>query len=347
MNNKPKTRKQPEGVSAETVQYMPQTSSAKSGESERRDALYRLLVESSDDAIYLVDRECKYLYMNRRHQERLGLSGEEVAGLQYSRFHSLSETRYFVCKVNEVVRTGKSAHHVHRSLRDGRYFLRTLSPIMGQGGEIEAVSVISKDISQLKMTEKRLHSLSVTDELTGLLNRRGFLSLAGQQVKISHRLKKGMSLLSADLDDLKKINDTFGHQEGDGAIIETATILRESFRKADIIARIGGDEFVVLLIEPAYDDPDVYASRVRRILEIHNAENNRGYRLSLSLGMASCDPDSSYSIHDLIAEADKLMYEQKRKKKRSKVQAGPLTCHGEMRADHSLSCRENDFFVLA
>ncbi len=145
---------------------------------------YRLAVESTDDSIFIVDRKYKYFFVNRKHESRLGLPGEKILGQLYGRFHSPEETRFFIEKVAEVVRTRSSVQHVHRSHRDGRYFLRTLSPIAETDGKIAAVTVISKDISELKMNEEKLLSLSNTDELTGLFNRRGFFALAGQQLKI-------------------------------------------------------------------------------------------------------------------------------------------------------------------
>ena len=280
---------------------------------------YRLVVESTDDSIYIVDRKYRYLFINKKHESRF-LPSEQIMGQPYSKFHSPDETRCFIEKVIEVFRTGKSVQHVHRSQRDGRYFLRTLSPIAENNGKIEAVTVVSKDISELKMTEEKLLSLSNTDELTGLFNRRGFFALAGQQLKISQRLKKGMSLLSADLDGLKKINDTFGHQVGDRALIETASILRECFRDVDIIARIGGDEFVILLIEPSHAKLDAYTARLQRKIEQRNCRYERNYTLSISIGIAHFEPGSPCTIDDLIARADGLMYEQKRNKKKSEPQ---------------------------
>src|SRR4030042_4829587 len=95
--------------------------------------------------------------------------------------------------------------------------------------------------------QKRIRSMLVTDELTGLYNRRGFFTFAEQEIKLANRLRRELYLLYADLDNLKEINDSFGHMEGDSVLIETAKILRETFRQSDIIARIGGDEFVAIL----------------------------------------------------------------------------------------------------
>ena len=322
MNDRDKTKRQPTNDIAGSPQghLFIKTSEVAPSDLLGSADKYRLVVESTDDSIYLVDRKYKYLFINKKHELRLGLPSEQIMGQPYGKFHSPAETRCFVEKVIEVFRTGRSVQHVHRSHRDGRYFLRTLSPLIEANGKIAAVTVISKDISELKMNEEKLLSLSNTDELTGLFNRRGFFALAGQQLKISHRLKKGMSLLSADLDGLKKINDTFGHQEGDRALIETAAILKECFRDVDIIARIGGDEFVVLLIEPSCYKLGAYTARLQRKIELHNIRYERNYTLSISIGIAHFEPESQCSIDDLIAKADGLMYEQKRNKKKSQLQ---------------------------
>ncbi len=115
------------------------------------EAKYRSLVETTDDSIYLVNRKCEYLFMNAKHQSRLSfLSDKEYVGRAYSDFHSPEEKKVFSEKVNEVFETGKPLQHEHRSQRDGHYVLRTLSPIKGPNNEVVAVSVVSKDITELK-----------------------------------------------------------------------------------------------------------------------------------------------------------------------------------------------------
>jgi PAS domain S-box-containing protein len=114
------------------------------------EARYRSLVESTDDSIYLVSRKCGYLFMNAKHRSRLGFFGEEYMGKAYEEFHSPEETRVFREDVERVFETGESLQHEHRSQRDGKYFLRTLSPIRGPHGEIAGVSVVSKNVTQLK-----------------------------------------------------------------------------------------------------------------------------------------------------------------------------------------------------
>jgi diguanylate cyclase (GGDEF)-like protein len=164
--------------------------------------------------------------------------------------------------------------------------------------------------------EEELLGLSITDALTGLHNRRGFISLAEQQLKLSDRNKRGVRLYFADLDGLKWINDTLGHEEGDKSLIEAASVFSETFRASDIIARMGGDEFAILAIDPKdTSNPEMLLSRLQSQIDRHNNQENRKYRLSISIGYALYNPESPCSLDDLMARADKLMYEQKRSKK--------------------------------
>jgi diguanylate cyclase (GGDEF)-like protein len=166
------------------------------------------------------------------------------------------------------------------------------------------------------LQQERLRVLSITDELTGLLNRRGFFSLAEQQLKMARRKDQGGHIMYVDIDDMKDINDTLGHQEGDLALIDTAHLLRTTFRNSDIIARIGGDEFVVIPLES--DDPNLenITARLQKNVDRHNKSRQRKYTLSLSFGISRYDPGSSESLDKLLTLADKLMLEQKKLKHR-------------------------------
>ncbi|HAM53563.1 MAG TPA: hypothetical protein DCP92_23795 [Nitrospiraceae bacterium] len=278
---------------------------------------YRSLVESTDDSIYLVDVNGWYLFMNKKHLSRLGLPEGGFLGRAYVDFHSPKAAKEFIDMVGKVCKTGESVQYEHRSHRDGRYFLRTLSPVKKSDGKTMAVTAISKDITDLKQMEEKLRVFSFTDDLTGLYNRRGCFALIEQQFKLSKRLKKGIFMLYADLDNLKAINDTLGHQEGDRALVDIANILRATFRESDIIGRIGGDEFVVIPIGTTGDNIKIVTDRLQKVLAIHNAESTRSYGLSLSFGVTHYDPENPCSIDELLLRADKLMYEQKRLKRES------------------------------
>jgi len=161
---------------------------------------------------------------------------------------------------------------------------------------------------------ERLHAISLHDELTGLHNRRGFFTLAEHLLKTAKRQQKGLFMLYSDLDGLKSINDVSGHQKGDWALIDTANILKETFRGSDIIARIGGDEFVVMPIENKGDNLEIVINRLQKALEMDNAKSKRDYKLSISTGTAYFDPLSPCTIDELLSQTDRGMYEQKRSK---------------------------------
>ena len=161
--------------------------------------------------------------------------------------------------------------------------------------------------------EEALLALSLTDELTGLFNRRRFFVLTEQYLKVAIRTKKRSLLLYIDMDELKWINDHYGHNEGDRALIDLSNILKKTFRESDIIARIGGDEFVALL-ESTVENDEILITRLSENIKDHNAKQTRHYKLSVSVGVAQFDPENPISIDDLLSEADALMYAQKRKR---------------------------------
>ncbi len=190
-----------------------------------------------------------------------------------------------------------------------------------QQKEMELLEFVSTQVTQVierKRLEEEILSLSLTDELTGLYNRRGFMVLAEQEVKLAHRKKRNMLLFFGDVDKLKTINDNQGHAQGDLALKEVAVILKKIFREADIIARIGGDEFVALALDASQEGEKILKDRIQSAFEVRNQQGDMAFNLSLSLGIVSYDPEAPCTVSKLIARADELMYEQKQKKKENK-----------------------------
>jgi diguanylate cyclase (GGDEF)-like protein len=159
-------------------------------------------------------------------------------------------------------------------------------------------------------TAEEVRKLTLVDELTGLLNRRGFYSLGKQHIKIAQRASRQLVLFYIDLDGLKLVNDQFGHFEGDQALRQIASILKETFRSSDLIARLGGDEFTVLAIDAVRDSVDNMLSRLEAHLRAANLNNPR-YQLSLSTGFARFDPQDSPDLEKMLVEADEAMYSYK------------------------------------
>lgn len=169
----------------------------------------------------------------------------------------------------------------------------------------------------IETERKLLRRMSLVDDLTGLYNRRGFMTLADQHMKTAVRENKRPIILFTDLDDMKWINDTLGHLAGDRALVATAGILRETFRESDIIARMGGDEFVVFALETPGSDADSLLFRLSRNLETYNASSGTPFRILLSIGVSQYSPDDPANIETLLSRADQRMYAQKMKKKKA------------------------------
>jgi two-component system cell cycle response regulator len=161
------------------------------------------------------------------------------------------------------------------------------------------------------LIDREIRSLAVTDDLTGLYNRRGFLASATTQLKVAHRHTENVLLLYCDVDNLKEINDSFGHQAGDEALVRAAAALRETFRDSDILARLGGDEFAALAADASVPNRHAIVPRIEKSLEKWNAEETR-YNLSFSIGVARFNPQASVSLGELMARADEDMYVHKR-----------------------------------
>ena len=172
-------------------------------------------------------------------------------------------------------------------------------------------------VSELEKVNDRLRSLSLSDGLTGLNNRRGFMILATGLLKFTRRAGYSLCLLYIDLDSLKYINDTFGHTAGDTAITHFARILTDTFRDSDVIGRMGGDEFVALLIDASEDDLAGMQARLQSNVDAHNLQAERGHALSFSLGVIRVDSISTISMEALLSQADAAMYKHKQSRKRT------------------------------
>jgi diguanylate cyclase (GGDEF)-like protein/PAS domain S-box-containing protein len=182
-------------------------------------------------------------------------------------------------------------------------------------GNVKWIDGVIEDITERKQLEEQLRAISLVDDLTGLYNRRGFLTVAEHQLKLAVRNRKSLLLLFIDLDNLKDVNDEFGHPIGDQALIQTTRILKKTFRGSDIIARIGGDEFVVLTLEISGASARTFSDRLQKSLDSFNRHTRLPFTLALSVGWAHYDPARPRSIHTLLAQADRMMYRHKQSKK--------------------------------
>ena len=177
-----------------------------------------------------------------------------------------------------------------------------------------------------------LVNLSLVDDLTGLSNRRGFLNLANHHAKVANRTKKTFLVGFIDIDGMKHINDTFGHQEGNHALLEAANVLRDSFRQSDILGRFGGDEFAVIVSDAVGGSTATVIDRLRDKVRVRNAQPGVRYPLSLSIGIVTSDALPSPDLGQLLHQADALMYQRKRDRQlraHAAISTGPVFRPGE------------------
>jgi diguanylate cyclase (GGDEF)-like protein len=275
-------------------------------QSEERTERVQAVVENMEDGFLVFDQDWSVSYANAGAGKVLGqtfrhlVAGADGRGLE----DGGSQARQFRIVVHEPdpADPGAPAVVLDRWIQQRSYATET------------GHAVYLHDATERKQLEERIRTSSLLDDLTGLHNRRGFLTLAEQHLKLAERTGRNVLLIFADLDNFKSINDEHGHQEGDRALVAAARTLREVFRDSDILARIGGDEFVVLALETTDTSGDLLARRMRERLAATSQEIAREYELSVSIGIARWDPRSPSSIADLLARADSLMYEHKRQK---------------------------------
>jgi diguanylate cyclase (GGDEF)-like protein len=170
---------------------------------------------------------------------------------------------------------------------------------------------VLRDLAEMAESELNAIQLATIDDLTKISNRRGFVALAQNSLSLCVRQGAPVSLVFFDLDKFKPINDNFGHAEGDRVLVTFAGLMRKTFRESDVFARIGGDEFVVLLTNTRKAEAAEIVARFRGLVDMFNAEMDRGYDIAFSDGIVSVQPDDDSSIDDLLREADVLMYEKK------------------------------------
>jgi len=283
---------------------------------EAEQARLSAILEATPDLIAIATVDGSVPYVNAAGRRMLGCNGTDALSLP-SLFPEWAlrvvEGEGIPFAVEHGAWSGESALHT----RDGREVpvSQVLIAHKNPTGEVEHLSTIMRDISEQKEAEDALRRMSLSDQLTGLYNRRGFFMLAQQHLNVARTNPGHAILVYLDLNDFKPINDAFGHHVGDEALKEVSEILHETFRDSDIVGRLGGDEFVALAVNCLDSSGDVLLRRLDERLEQHNQGGKRPFVLSLGRGVARFDPHNPKSLQQLLDEADVRLYEDKRSRK--------------------------------
>jgi diguanylate cyclase (GGDEF)-like protein len=215
--------------------------------------------------------------------------------------------------------------------------LQVAGNVLGMMGLIGAVTLSKKQMqlistiaNQVALALKnaaehqKVQSLAITDELTGIYNRRAFQKVLDRELRRSKRYQKPLSLIMLDVDGFKEINDTYGHEAGDGVLKVLATQLQSSIREIDFLARYGGDEFAVILPETRAEEASILAERLKKTISSHPVNiNSAYYTISVSTGVADITSDLVGNEHTLVRKADKVLY-------RDKAQGGGYRVNSEL-----------------
>lgn len=267
----------------------------------------------------LVSPEGQWLRVNRSLCEIVGFSEAE---LLVSDFQAITHpedlgndlAELYRMTVGEIMTAQLEKRYVHRLGHDV-WVSNSFSLVRDSNLRPLHFIFQVQDITERKRAEAAIQTLSLADELTGLYNRRGFMAFCKQHLNTIRRTNKGIVIVYADLDGLKGINDSFGHKEGDRALMRTAELLKETFRSSDVLGRLGGDEFTVLAAVDPDGGREKLLTRLQEKFDNYNALRVCPYDLSISVGVAQLDPEGSETMEDLMALADAAMYENKRGKR--------------------------------
>lgn len=263
-----------------------------------------ILVEYIRDGIIVLNNNNQFIDINPAAMKILGVS-EKIIGQDYHRVEKLPDD------MKAMLESGNAGFMQIDNGNVRHYSLDCTSIV--RGGVKAGRLVVMKDVTESRLLMKKIEDMAHTDELTGLFNRRYFYLLAKQYLSMCERHNRNLSLVMIDIDYFKRINDTYGHQTGDLALREFSKRVRSMLRQEDVFARLGGEEFAIMMFETTLESTILVCERIRASVAgmvIQNYTETDEFSFTISIGIAS-PVDDSYDFDDLMARSDEALYKAK------------------------------------
>lgn len=267
---------------------------------------------SIGDSVYITDINDNIIFVNKALTETFGFSEEEVVGRNSCMLSKCNDGHRDWNGTDE----GMYMNEIYQIKKDGSEFpsLVSSSSIRDDSGNVLAKVGVVRDITEIKDAQKKLQVYATTDILTGTLNRRAGLIVLEKQIQLCKRNEWDLMICYIDVDGLKVVNDTYGHQEGDDYILFITNVLKEIIRESDGLCRMGGDEFLLVLPECDMKKGQQVLRRIEKALNENNVRKAKPYKLGISYGLIAYDFEEQPQIGSLIIRADMEMYKHKHNK---------------------------------
>ena len=291
------------------------------------DQQFKSTASALPDPVFIIDKNGRYLDVIGGQERSLYHSPDFLIGKDLYSVFPVDMANIFLETISDSIETDSlkvleyqlGPEDVRGTTADGpegkQWFEGRVYPIKDQADEISSVIWMAINITRRKNLEKRLRDLAEKDPLTGAFNRRHFMQVLEKSCSIAKRYKNPLSILVLDIDNFKSINDTFGHKAGDTVLKALVDYCQEAFRGSDLFARLGGEEFIVMLPNTPTLGAAIIAERIRD--GIHNIPvtlANKKVNFTISIGISQID-ESDESYNDVISRADAALYQAKDKGK--------------------------------
>ena len=269
------------------------------------------IINNVDAYIYMKDSQCQFLFINDKTAELFGTTPQEAIGKRSRDIlpHEIADN--FDIMDSEIINTGNKIEGEESIAADDgsvKYYWSTKVPIKDDDGRVLSFIGFSTDITQLGKQRRALEKTAATDELTKLANRRAFMSKACDEMNHSKHYEQSLAIMVIDVDYFKNINDSFGHHMGDVTLTKLANTFLSCVRKNDLVARIGGEEFAIMLPCTELEMALLVAEKLRKRVEAaHLSDTEHSHPVTISIGVSTMmEPDTS--LEDVLKRADEALY---------------------------------------